>query len=546
MCPSKGWKSTKVRPRRHCDAILRWPEDIVRGSCLRIADKGSCNQRAKNLADALVSLLSGNREFTMIDKQKLVYETALRLAAESSPESKNVLIVEGGPGTGKSVVAINLLVALTNREKLVQYVSKNAAPRAVYESKLTGSMRKSRISQLFIGSGAFTAPLDQPLDVLLVDEAHRLNEKSGLYGNLGENQVKELIDASNLTVFFVDEDQRIAFKDIGRKSEIHRWAAGAGATVRELELASQFRCNGSDGYLAWLDNTLGVRETANRTLEGVDYDFRVCDSPAELRDLIEERNRANNGARMVAGYCWKWVSKTDSHAMDIVFPEHGFAARWNLATDGSLWILKPDSVKEVGCIHTCQGLELDYVGVVFGDDFLIRDGIVVTDASKRASADRTISGYRSWLQRDPDAARDAADQIVKNTYRTLMIRGQKGCSVWSVDLETNDFLKRASARRFPNGRTRVERIGAISDKAQDPRPLAFRAVCRNFHASRSAPNAHSARVPPRSIPLQTLGDLEDSLASSADRLAHPPRRSVDERRVGRLGSRWRMATKGTA
>jgi hypothetical protein len=144
---------------------------------------------SKNLADKLSSLLQGNQEFVMIDDQKIVYETALRLARESNAQDKNVLIIEGGPGTGKSVVAINLLVALTNRGQVAQYVTKNAAPRAVYESKLAKTMKKTQITNLFSGSGAFTDTEKNLFDTLIVDEAHRLNAKSGMFQNLGENQI---------------------------------------------------------------------------------------------------------------------------------------------------------------------------------------------------------------------------------------------------------------------------------------------------------------------------------------------------------------------
>jgi len=396
---------------------------------------------SKSLAEVLLSMLQGNREFLMIDEQKLVYETALDLAAAAQTGKRRVLIVEGGPGTGKSVVAVNLLVELTNRELLTQYVSKNAAPRQVYESKLVGSFRKSHVSNLFKGSGSFTNTEPGTFDALIVDEAHRLNEKSGLYQNLGDNQIKEIIEASKMSVFFLDEDQRVTLKDIGEKSEIRRWAAESGAEVQELALESQFRCNGSDGYLAWVDHALQIRETANTDLAGIDYDFRVCDSPSELRDLIFEQNRKNNKARLVAGYCWPWASKRNPEAMDIVFPGTDFAMQWNLTTDGSLWIVKPDSVKEVGCIHTCQGLDLDYVGVIIGEDFAIRDGVAVIDVSRRASADRSVHGYKKLLRENPEEAIRMGELIVKNTYRTLMTRGLKGCSLFCTDEETNRYFR---------------------------------------------------------------------------------------------------------
>jgi DUF2075 family protein len=399
---------------------------------------------SKNLADHLCSLLEGNEEFCLIDDQKLVFETGKLLAEISTPAKKNVLIVNGGPGTGKSVVAINLLVELTRRGLVAQYVTKNSAPREVYQSKLSGTFTKTRISNLFKGSGAYTETKANAFQALIVDEAHRLNEKSGMFSNKGENQIKEIINASAFSIFFLDEDQRIHWKDIGDNDKVKHWAEELGASITELNLQSQFRCNGSDGYLAWIDHTLGIHETANTTLEGINFEFKVCSSASELRDLIYERNRPNNKARMVAGYTQKWVSKKDPKAYDFDFPNENFKARWNLSEDGMLWILKESSVHEIGCIHTCQGLEVDYVGVIFGDDFLIRDGKIVTDAAKRYHGDRSIHGYKKALKANPTEALKHADDIIKNTYRTLMTRGQKGCYVYSTDPETNTYLQQAA------------------------------------------------------------------------------------------------------
>lgn len=396
---------------------------------------------SKNLAESLAKMLKGNQEFIMIDDQKIVYETALYLAKQSSEKNKNVLIVEGGPGTGKSVVAVNLLVEIINRRLVTQYVTKNAAPRAVYESLLTGTYKKTEISNLFTGSGMFIDAGKNAFDALVVDEAHRLNEKSGLFGNKGENQIKEIINASKFSVFFIDEDQRVTFKDIGEKGEIKKWAEKLGANVYIAELSSQFRCNGSDGYLAWLDNTLQIRETANTILSGDDFDFRIVNSPNKLRDLIFEKNKENNKARLVAGYCWDWISKKNSKLKDIQIPEHNFEMRWNLASDGGLWIIAQESVNEVGCIHTCQGLELDYIGVIVGKDIIVRDGKVLVDPSKRAKTDASIKGYKKLLKEDKELAEQKIRAIIKNTYRTLMTRGMKGCYVYFVDKETEKFFK---------------------------------------------------------------------------------------------------------
>jgi DUF2075 family protein len=396
---------------------------------------------SKHLADRLSQMLAGKEEFIMIDDQKIVYETALSLAKKSTSQNKNVLIVEGGPGTGKSVVAVNLLVKLIDLGLVSQYVTKNAAPRAVYESKLTGTLKKTEISNLFTGSGSYIGVEKNTFDALVVDEAHRLNTKSGMFRNQGENQVKEIIDASKFSVFFVDEDQKVTFHDIGEKEEIENWAKKAGATVRHLELSSQFRCNGSNGYLAWLDEVLQIKETANSTFDNSDYDFKIVSTPDELRDIILEKNKINNKARLVAGYCWNWVSRGNKNLTDINILEHNFAMRWNLASDGNLWIIAPESVNEVGCIHTCQGLEVDYVGVIIGPDLIVRNGKVITDPSKRAMTDASLKGYKSRMKIHPEETAKKADSIIKNTYRTLMTRGMKGCYVYFTDKETEEYFR---------------------------------------------------------------------------------------------------------
>ncbi len=395
---------------------------------------------SKLLADSISKMIKGNEEFVMIDDQKVIFENTMALAKNANEQNKQVLIVQGGPGTGKSVVAINLLVALTKFGLLTQYVSKNAAPRAVYEARLTGSLRATEIRNLFRGSGGFIDAIPNEYDALIIDEAHRLNKYSGLFGNLGENQIKELINASKFSVFFIDEDQRVTLKDIGTKNEIELWAHKADATVTELELTSQFRCNGSDGYLAWLDNVLQIRDTVNEDIHDIDYEFRIVESPAELRDIINEKNKLSNRARMVAGYCWKWPSKTNGNLYDIEFPEYDFRMKWNLTEDGSKWIISPNSVNEIGCIHTCQGLEVDYIGVIVGNDLVARNGHVITDPSKRASSDTSVKGYKRLLKENPEDAKKMLDLIIKNTYRTLMTRGMKGCYVYFVDKETRDYF----------------------------------------------------------------------------------------------------------
>ena len=387
-------------------------------------------------------MLKGNREFIMIDEQKVAYEEILRLSLQSQKDfKKRTIIVQGGPGTGKSVIAVNLLAELTRRDQFVQYVSKNSAPRQVYLKKLKGQIKKSSVDNMFKGSGIYTEAENNIVHTLLVDEAHRLNEKSGMFHNMGENQVKEIIHAAYCSVFFIDESQRVTMDDIGSVDEIEKWAKAEESEVYYLELNSQFRCNGSDGYLAWLDDVLEIRETANYDLEGIDYDIRVCDSPEEMRELVIEKNEYSNRARILAGYCWEWIKsgQNDTNCHDIKIGD--FEMSWNLGS-GEPFAVSDTSINEIGCIHTSQGLEFDYVGVIIGDDIRYEKGHVITDFNKRARTDQSIKGIKTLYKIDPDAAMRRADEIIKNTYRTLLTRGMKGCYIYCTDPGMKSYLKK--------------------------------------------------------------------------------------------------------
>lgn len=398
---------------------------------------------SKSLQDSLTSMLKGNKEFIMIDEQKVFYEEAFHLALQCiKNEKKQVMVIEGGPGTGKSVMAVNLLVNLINKGLMTLYVSKNSAPREVYASKLKGTIRKTEIDNLFKGSGSFTESDLNEFDVIIVDEAHRLNEKSGFYGNQGENQVKEIIKASKFTIFFIDENQKVTLKDIGSIDLIKQYANEFDTEIITGELTSQFRCDGSDAYLAWLDDVLQIRETANTYYYGVDYDFRVYDNPHKMLHEIEKLNKVNNKSRMLAGYCWEWptAERSNSQHKDIVIPEFDFEISWNLSD--SIWAIDQNSVNEAGCIHTAQGLEFDYVGVIIGTDMRFENGEVVTDYLERAKTDQSLKGIKTIAKDNSEKAQAVANQIIRNTYRTLMTRGQKGCFIFCVDPNLNDYFKK--------------------------------------------------------------------------------------------------------
>lgn len=217
---------------------------------------------------------------------------------------------------------------------------------------------------------------------------------------------------------------------------ILEFAQKFGAEVYSDRLSSQFRCNGSDGYLAWLDDVLEIHETANYDLEGIDFEFKVMDTPAELQSEIVSKN-GRNKARLVEGYCWEWPTgeRTNTEYHDIQIDD--WSISWNLDTSEP-FAIGESSVNEAGCIHTVQGLEFDYVGVIIGPDMRYEDGRIVTDRTKRAKTDRSLAGIGKLPPKEQD---EQADIIIKNTYRTLMTRGMKGCGVYCTDPALREYFR---------------------------------------------------------------------------------------------------------
>ena len=411
---------------------------------------------SKSLQDSIAGMIQGNKEFVMIDDQKVVYEQILATAVQCArDQKKRTVIVQGGPGTGKSVIAVNLLAELNRRGQFAQYASKNSAPRAVYAQRLKGAKKKSVVEHLFKGTGMYVEANPGMVQTIIVDEAHRMNEKSGMFHNLGKNQIMEVIRASYCSVFFIDECQRVTLSDIGSVEEIEKWANKAHSEIIKMNLVSQFRCNGSDGYSAWLDDALEIRQTANINLVDFDFDIRVLDTPNEVRDIIIQKNKENHRSRLLAGYCWDWISsgKDDTNVHDICIGD--FAMSWNL--NNSIFAIGDNSINQVGCIHTAQGLEFDYVGVIIGDDMRYESNHIVTDYTKRARTDQSLKGIKKLAKQNLSEAQLRADEIIKNTYRTLMTRGMKGCYIYCTNQElSNYFRQRLSFRKSPEHKIGLE------------------------------------------------------------------------------------------
>ena len=395
----------------------------------------------KALQDSLTSMVKGNKEFMLLDEQAVCYDMCLKTMAKCKEDGKKrTIVIQGGPGTGKSVLAVNLLMEFINKSLNTCYATKNSAPREAFLSLLTHSDAKKQVNikQLFRSPFGLSNVPDNTYDCLIVDEAHRLVKK--MYGDWnGENQVKECISASLLSIFLLDEDQAVTVNDIGSIAEISKWCRELNSTLKmpaEAKLVSQFRCNGSDAYIQFIDDILQrTEESVTVSLYELNFDFRIFDSAIELREALREKNAINNKSRMVAGYCYDWNVKHGRGDYDIMLPD-GFKAKWNLEKD-KIWAINPNSFEEVGCIHTAQGLEFDYVGVLIGKDLKYdsTSGRIITD-KQAISKDDKSSGIRSCKNES------IVRKIILNTYKTLLTRGQKGCYVYCEDKSLAEYIKK--------------------------------------------------------------------------------------------------------
>lgn len=408
------------------------------GSLLYKIEEGRLRP-TKSLQDALDSMLCGNEEFHMIDEQVVAYDKIMKAIKESKNDNKkHVIIITGGPGTGKSVLAINVLARCIIDLKLnASYITKNMAPRKCYANLLAKGNAKKMINLQKAIQSPWCLPttIYNGLDVGIFDEAHRMQKKpSGRMPYLGNDMLEDAIKAAKVSIFFVDDDQRITSKDIYSVDSIIAYAKRENAIVHApYELVSQFRCDGSDGYISFLNNLLEIKQTANTTFEFNKLDVQVFDNPVQMRDELRELNKINNKTRMIAGYSYDWNVKYGRGEWDIELP-HGFKAKWNLVKDDH-WAVNPNSFEEVGCIHTCQGMEFDYVGVFIGKDLYYKDGHVYTNRNAISNDDKS-SGIRLRATSDIEA-----DKLIRRTYKVLLTRGLKGCYIYCEDDALRDYLK---------------------------------------------------------------------------------------------------------
>ena len=405
---------------------------------------------SRKLMDYVSTTIKSHSPWILLDEQLVVFER-IRTTVKSGMfgRRKQVVIVRGGPGTGKSVLAINLMSELLREGRNAHYAT---GSRAFTETlwKIVG--RRSQATFKYFNS--YSRGEFNEIDVLICDESHRIRETSNSRYMKRERrstkaQVRELLDVAKVAVFFIDDRQIVRPNEIGSTTHILKHAEDVGAEISEYELEVQFRCSGSDGFVNWVDNTLAVRRTANVIWDGADgFDFRILNSPTELETAIRHRAGAGFTARVAAGFCWRWSKPLPDGRLvdDVVIGD--YRRPWDAKPgsrrlapgipSASLWATDPNGIDQIGCVYNIQGFELDYVGVIWGKDLRYDLDAQEWVGDKKESADSVVK-----------RSKDKFVDLVKNTYRVLLSRGMKGCYVYFMDKDTERFVRSRIERAAP-------------------------------------------------------------------------------------------------
>ncbi len=420
--------------------FLRW---IGAGVGVPIMNKALIGKHApsRKLLENTAAMVKGEPRYNLIDDQIVAYKAVLGMVrrAQKNKTEKAIVAVHGGPGTGKSVIALNLLGTLSKMGVNVQHAT---GSKAFTENlwRILGSASKAQV-RYFNNFGAAEA---KSIDVILADEAHRIRDTSNNRFTpkalkSDRAQIDELVESSKVTVFFIDDYQTVRPGEVGSMKMIREAAVRHGAKYESIDLRTQFRCSGSDEYIDWVDQLLEIRKTGVTTLSRTEYNLNLVKNPIELEKLLTERVAEGQSARLTAGYCWPWSPATSEGELVADVRIGDFARPWNARPEARrlrkdippsmFWATDPNGFNQIGCVYTAQGFEFDYVGVIWGPDLVIRDGKWTGQpAESKDHVVKTRSGARFV-------------DVIKNTYRVLLTRGIKGAYLCALDTETRAYIE---------------------------------------------------------------------------------------------------------
>jgi hypothetical protein len=393
--------------------------------------------------------LKDRSHFVLLDEQHVAYELVLHAVERArAADQKSVVVVAGGPGSGKSVIALSVLGELARQGRPVLH--------ATGSRSFTQTLRRyagkgsTRLRDMFKYFNSFMSAERNGIDVLLCDEAHRVREtsvnrftpKARRVVSQGRPQVDELMAAARVPVFLLDEHQVVKPGELGSIDVISAHADKLNLRIEVVSLHDQFRCGGSEAYEAWVLALLGLDGDKPVEWRGDGrFDLRVADSPVELETYLAARQVGEQTARMSAGYCWPWSDpRPDGTLVDDV-RIGSWARPWNVKSDRSVgvapgsayWATDPAGFGQVGCVYTAQGFEYDWSGVIIGPDLVARDGRLM--AVRRESKDPAFKSTKALSDLE-------ADRLIRNTYKVLLTRGMRGTMIYSTDAETRDYLHR--------------------------------------------------------------------------------------------------------
>ncbi|PKR44094.1 DUF2075 domain-containing protein [Streptomyces sp. EAG2] len=423
------------------------------------------------LLDAMIWSRGTDTVFTLRGRQKQVADQVLETASKVLPdlrrpalvpdERRVVFLVTGGAGTGKSAIGLQIKGELEAQGRSVMYASGSRAFNGALQEHVGFGDRQFRESFTYFSN--FITPPDPPLDVLICDEAHRLRDRSTSQFRSREEwgtgpQVDELLAASRLTVFFLDEGQSVRPNEVGTVELIEDAAARHRAVLVRYKLREQFRCGGSDAYVRWVRTLLGVTDGEPDVWrpDGLMH-IEVADTPEELEQIIRTEALAGASARMVAGYCWPWTKPLgEQRRLEADVRIGAWHRPWNADSDSfcengappsRIWSVHENGLDQIGCVYTAQGLEWDWCGVIMGDDMVRRDGAWVFRRGKGRKAD--VPGVKRVAKPgsfDPKVKPRSVDdeefaKLIRHAYHVLLTRASRATVLYSTDEETRNYLK---------------------------------------------------------------------------------------------------------
>ena len=394
---------------------------------------------SRKLLEHTAAMIASQSEFVLLDEQKVAFESVLAEARAGYHEAKkSVVLIQGGPGTGKSVIALHLVGELAR----MGYNAQHATGSKAFTENIRRVVGRRAGASQFRYFNQYGGMDRNAVDVLILDEAHRLRSTSASRFTPKAKrtdlaQIDELIGVAKTSVFFIDDLQGVRPNEVGDTQLILEAAERNGAEVSAFELDTQFRLAGSKAFLTWVDHTLGLADTAHPTwdAERETFDFRIVDSVEQLDAMIRSKADEGHSARLTAGFCWRWSDPNPDGTLVNDVTVGNWQMPWNAKPDAgrlapdippsNFWASDPNGINQVGCVYTAQGFEFDYVGVIFGRD------LRWDPASNDWIGDPSHS-HDSIVKRSGDRFTD----LVKRTYRVLLTRGLKGCYLYFEDEAT--------------------------------------------------------------------------------------------------------------